>query len=123
MHPGTKFILVERDKRKSEFMRFLCEELGLGNVILHMGSASQLKEESVKLGMSRAMAPLPKMLLEMRPLFENGGKLFLFKGDHWATELGSCPPQIFDIWNVELKGQYVIPSLDMDRFILECTRI
>lgn len=123
MHPEVNFILVERDKRKAEFIKFLSEELGLKNITLHAAAASQLKEDSIEIGMSRAMAPLPKMLLEVRSLFKSGGKLFLFKGDHWTTEFGNCPPQIFDLWDVELKGKYTIPSLDMDRFILECTRV
>ena len=123
MHPEVNFLLVERDKRKSEFIRFLSEELGLKNISLHIGAASQLKENSVQIAMSRAMAPLPKMLLEVRSLVKPGGKIFLFKGDHWTTEFGNCPPQIFDLWDVELRGKYTIPSLDMDRFILECTRV
>ena len=123
MYPKTKFILVERDKRKSQFLEYLSRELGLKNIILHAGSAAELKERSVKLSMSRAMAPLPKFLLELRTLVPKGGKAFLFKGESWTTEFGNCPPQIFDLWEVKLRGSYTLPSVEAVRFIIECERL
>ncbi|MCJ8277573.1 MAG: 16S rRNA (guanine(527)-N(7))-methyltransferase RsmG [Bdellovibrionales bacterium] len=122
MYPEVKHILIERDKRKGEFLKFLAQELLLNNVGVHIGAAKDIKENSVQIAMSRAMAPLPKMLLEMRKLSVVGGRIFLFKGDTWTTEFGNCPPQLFDLWDVKLKGHYNIPSLDMERFIIECTR-
>lgn len=121
--PNTKFLLVERDKRKSQFLEYLCQELELKNVILHAGEASDLKESSVKMSMSRAMAPLPKYLLELRRLVPKGGKTFLFKGESWTTEFGGCPPQIFDLWDVKLRGSYSLPESDAVRFIVECDRL
>ena len=123
MYPDINHILIERDRRKAEFLRVLCGELKLTNVGIHGGPTGELKENSVEIGMSRAMAPMPKMLLELRSICKQGAQIYLFKGDHWATELGSCPPQIFDIWEIKVRGKYNIPSLDMERFIIECIRI
>ena len=123
MRPDCQMMLVERDQRKCEFLKFVSQELGLGNINIHSGNASHLKPGVVDVAISRAMAPMPKMLLEVREALGKNAHLFLFKGDHWTTEFGQCPPQIFDLWDVTLKGTYRIPELDIERFVIDCQKL
>ncbi|MCB0377618.1 MAG: 16S rRNA (guanine(527)-N(7))-methyltransferase RsmG [Bdellovibrionales bacterium] len=122
MKPESQFVLVERDRRKAEFLRHLSFELGLKNINIHEGNAHQLRDSVVKFGMSRAMAPIPKFLLELRNCTGSGGVVYLFKGEHWTTEFSNIPPQIFDLWEVDLFGSYTLPGDVIERYIIRCVR-
>ena len=124
MEKARPVILVERDLRKAQFLKLAADELLLDNIEVHGGSINELTAGSCVAGISRAMAPLPKFLLETREAIQSGGRVFLFKGDHWTSEFGSCPPQIFDFWDVNLLGSYMLPGTDpTERFIIQCDRI
>lgn len=123
MRPDLKLVLVERDNRKCEFLKFVAQELKLENINVYTGNASHLKPGVANYAISRAMAPMPKMLLEVREAMAQNSHLYLFKGDHWTTEFGQCPPQIFDMWEVDLKGSYKLPELDIERFVVDCLKL
>lgn len=123
MLPNQKIILVERDQRKAEFLRIASAQLNLPNIEVYAGSINHLKDGSVQRAISRAMAPLPKFLLETRESVDCGGKIFLFKGEHWMRELSGIPPQLFDFWNVELESSYLLADKSTERFIIRCERI
>lgn len=123
MLPTKKIILVERDQRKAEFLKIASNQMNLKNVEVYAGPVNNLSDKSCQYIISRAMAPLPKFLLETRRVVKPNGKVFLFKGDTWTTEFGSCPPQIFDYWDVEVQGSYELPIDGATRFTVRCTRL
>lgn len=124
MESKRNVILIERDQRKAEFLKTAANEMKLSHVEVHAGSLSDLEDGTCKIGISRAMAPMPKFLLETRNIVAPGGSVYLFKGDHWMTEFGSCPAPIFDFWEVNLLGQYELPDdVTGDRFIVQCNRL
>jgi 16S rRNA (guanine527-N7)-methyltransferase len=116
-------ILVERDLRKSEFLKTAVDTLKLKNVQVHWGAVSELMEGSCSNIISRAMAPLPKFLLEARGVTAFGGKAFLFKGDHWSSEFSSIHPQLFEYWEVDLHSSYELPANEGTRYIVQCTKL
>lgn len=123
MFPDESVILVERDQRKAEFLKMAASKLGLDRVEVHPGNVSDLADGSCVNVISRAMAPLPKFLLLTRAVMAEGGKAFLFKGDHWSTEFSQVEAQVFDYWEVELKDAYELPKNDGTRFVVQCTKI
>jgi 16S rRNA (guanine527-N7)-methyltransferase len=124
MYPGFNFILVERDQRKVQFLKTAIKDLGLTNVDVFPGNVSDLKPQSCKLVISRAMSPLDRFLVEVRRVTTQNAQLLLFKGAQWSTELGSCQPVIFDHWSVTMDSQYTLPDKNKsERFILLCKKI
>ena len=123
MLPNKKLILVERDQRKAEFLKIAASHLNLSNVEVYAGAVADINDASCQYIISRAMAPLPKFLLEARRVLRPGGTAFLFKGETWTTELGSCPPLIFDYWDVSVADSYVLPKEDTVRFTISCHRL
>lgn len=122
MYPSSHAVLVERDLRKAEFLKSAANLLHLGNVEVFDGAIANLPAESCNLAISRAMAPLPKFLLETRNVMALGGKAYIYKGGYWTTEFGACPPQILDHWDVNLIDSYSTPKEDKERYILLCER-
>lgn len=123
MYPKTHFVLVERDLRKAEFLKSASNLLQLLNVEVQDVALSSLPHESCQFAISRAMAPLPKFLLETRTVMALGGKAFVFKGSYWTTEFGACPPQILDYWSVHLVNSYILPVENKERAIILCERV
>ncbi len=122
MIPKSTIILVERDQRKAEFLKIACDRLGLKNIEVYGGSVNDLADGSCHNIISRAMAPLPKFLLETRAVTAPGANAFLFKSDHWSTEFSLVPPQVFEFWEVEMHHSYDLPNNDAERFIIRCSR-
>ncbi len=119
LRPDLDFILVDRDQRKAEFLKIAYSHLGLSNVEVHPGNLSDLADSSCFLAISRAMAPIPRFLFEARSFVASGGQVYMFKGESWTTELGSCPPQMFDYWSVKMKKRYLLPDKNQsERFII-----
>ena len=123
MYPKSQFILVEKDKRKAQFLKTAYSELELNNVEVHAGTIAELNEGVCQTIISRAMAPLPKFLLETRKFTKLGGTAFLLKGDHWSTEFSAIPPQVFQYWDVSLMKQYFLPNNAGSRVIVRCLRV
>ena len=123
MYPERKFLLVEKDQRKSEFLRIAKDKLNLENIEIHEGLVSDLQNEVCHNIISRAMAPLPKFLLEARKVTAVGGKAFLFKGDHWSTEFSTIPAPVFDYWDIQPMSSYMLSKNYGDRFIIRCDRV
>jgi 16S rRNA G527 N7-methylase RsmG len=122
-YPDWHVILVERDLRKAEFLKVAVNELKLSNVEVYAGPVKDLQPESCFNVISRAMAPLPKFLLEARPVMGVGGKAFLFKGDHWSSEFTAIPAQLFEHFEVDLLGTYELPENSGNRYIVQCLKL
>ena len=123
LYPDRAHVLVERDQRKAEFLKTAAFNMSLTNVQVHAGGVGEISEGTCMNVISRAMAPIPKFLLEARPQVGIGGSAFLFKGDYWTTEFGAVPAQIFEYWEVDLLGKYELPRNEGSRFIVRCTRV
>lgn len=106
LFPNHQIVMVERDLRKSEFLKIAISHLLLPNASVFAGDSTQLPKGSVHFGISRAMAPLGRFLLETRQCVAPGGQVLLFKSENWPVELSQCPPVIFDHWDVYFFKEY-----------------
>lgn len=123
LRPQCKVLLVERDLRKSEFMKHVAGELGAKNVKVLTQSYETLPKASVHTAITRALGSLPTLLIHMNSLFADGGKLYHFKSDTWTSELASCPTQVFSHWDIQPVGTYTLPDSTIDRCIVLSTKL
>ncbi len=111
LFPTLPVVLVDRDRRKTEFLKHVTAILGLKNVNIEAVSVENLRDQSVSNMVSRGFAPLHRALLVCRKQVLQGGKYFHLKGDAWANEIAQVPSQLFSLWSPSLLGQYTIPGL------------
>ena len=102
--------LVESDGRKCEFLKHICSQLKLKNVLVVNESVQALGMGSIGAAMSRGFADIPKALLTVNRVMKRGGVYFHFKGEEWASEVANMPSQLFSIWEPGLVDNYVVPG-------------
>lgn len=118
VRPDIKFILVDRDTRKSEFLKFMGTNLKLSNLAVENAGVEDIGAGVMKNVVSRGFAPLPKALLIARKQVAVGGKFFHMKSDGWANEMASVPSQLFSYWTPSLLGQYRLPETSHDMAVI-----
>jgi 16S rRNA (guanine527-N7)-methyltransferase len=123
MNPSVQVILVDRDKRKGEFLKHVYSSLKISNVSFTVSDVEALPEKSIFNGICRGFAPLHKALMLTRRPFARTGRLFHLKGDGWASELASVPSQLFSFWSPSLFGQYKIPETTVEGAIVLTEKI
>lgn len=77
------FTLVEATGKKANFVRSVCEDLGLGHVEVVCERAEQFamrRSGTYALALARAVGPLPTIVELAAPLLSRGGRLVAYKG-------------------------------------------
>lgn len=77
------FTLVEATRKKADFVRGVCEDLGLGHVEVVCERAEQFatrRPGAYSLALARAVGPLPTIVELAAPLLSRGGLLVAYKG-------------------------------------------
>lgn len=87
--PEHTFTLVERDQRKSAFLRTVAHTLGLVNVVIRADDVKNIKEQYDVIT-CRAWAELKDILLLTSPLLKPEGCWLLLKGRAFDAELRAC---------------------------------
>ncbi len=123
LRPDLKVFLVDRDVRKSEFMKHVAGDLKLTNVTVLTRPYESLPKASVQTAITRALGSLPTLLIQMSSLFDEGARFFHFKSDTWTTELANCPTQVFSHWDIQSAGGYVLPDSTIKRNIVLAKKI
>jgi len=123
LRPDLKIVMVERDLRKGEFLKHLNFSLAVKNSEVFVGDVKELKNDICDVAISRAMSPMPRMLLEAREFMKTSGHLYLFKNEYWTSEFSAIPPQLFDYWEVDVLNSYQLHKTDIQKFIVDCTRV
>lgn len=124
MHcPQTEFVLIESDLKKSSFLQSCQEQLELQNVQIMRARAEEIgqdKQFRAKFDCcsSRAVAAMNIMLEYGLPLLKTGGKLLLWKGINFQTEIDEAQKalQILKA-GVEAVCPYTLPG-DKQRVIV-----
>lgn len=91
MRPDAHVILLEPMERRTEWLRFVVEELQLGNAEVVRGRAEdvvgQLMADAL---IARAVSALDKLFRWAAPLVRPGGELFALKGSKAAEEVAAA---------------------------------
>jgi 16S rRNA (guanine527-N7)-methyltransferase len=110
LYPDRKFVLVEKDGRKAEFLKHMISRLQLENVTVIAGRLEDQPLGAIHAAVSRGFAPLDKALLQTHRHFATGGRFYHFKGESWVAEIAKLPPQIAGIWTTKKVGEYSTPA-------------
>lgn len=102
--------LVESDGRKCEFLKFMVQKLELQNVHVLNKRLESIPAGTIKAGVVRGFANLPKTLLSVRKLLAVEGHIFHFKGPEWSSELAGLPQQLCSIWTTDHLADYRLPE-------------
>ena len=117
-----KFILVDKDQRKIEFIKFMATKLALKNVAAHCSDLSNLKAGSIKCAVSRGLGSLTKSLLLSNKCFVGNSEYYHLKGPLWSNEIGDLPSQLLTTWKPSLLSEYKLPKDHGDRFLIKTKR-
>ena len=83
--PRAAITLIEPIPRRAQFLREICEELGVAATVLK--SKSEKVKSTYDLVTARAVAPLPKLISSTWHLLAPGGHLLAIKGESASTEM------------------------------------
>ncbi len=118
--PSVQFHLVDSITKKAAFLRSVCSELQLGNVMIHNCRLHALAGTlQVDCLVSRAFGPLHNLLQESQAVLSNGATLLLMKGRSLDGERGQIQPPFREVATHDLSaadtpGQSVLLQLVMD---------
>ena len=123
LFPDQKIALVDSDERKCEFLKHVSTLVGNGNVDVQNKKIESFAEGSIQQAVCRGFAPLPRALLSLRKIFNEGGQLFHLKGDEWGMEVSQIPIQLCSIWQPVLEGEYLLPFTDTKLFVIRTDKL
>ena len=83
--PRAAITLIEPIPRRAQFLREICEELGVAATVLK--SKSEKVKSTYDVVTARAVAPLPKLISSTWHLLTPGGRLLAIKGESAGTEM------------------------------------
>lgn len=103
--PETTFHLVDSIGKKIRVVEAVKEALSLHNVTTAQTRAEDIKDRRFDAAVTRAVAPLEKLLQWSRPLLRTGGDapgLLCLKGGDLSEEISRsrCNPRIYDLHRV-----------------------
>lgn len=122
--PELQVTLVEPMERRSEWLNYVVEKLGLTNVKI-------LRERSENLGRSarsdfvtaRAVAGLPKLIRLTTKLVGPGGTLLALKGKRAQAEVAEARQEL-DRYHLRATVHEVLSIMDGDvTYVVQCERI
>lgn len=117
-----KFVLVDRDAKKIEFLKHIVNDLKLSNITCEIKNLGQDKGIKIEQAVSRAMAPMGRVLKSSKDIFDKGGTIFLMKTPKWESELATDHVHLEKIWTWKVVHEYSLPQEDTKRLIIQATR-
>jgi 16S rRNA (guanine527-N7)-methyltransferase len=118
-----KFVLVDRDIKKIEFLRHVVNELKLINVACEIKNIGQDQSVKIEQSISRAMAPMGRVLKSSKDCFDKGGKIYLMKTNKWESELATDHVHLEKIWQWRVVHEYSLPQDEGKRVIIEAVKL
>jgi 16S rRNA (guanine527-N7)-methyltransferase len=118
-NPQRSFTLIDAVDKKLRFVDHVARELGLANVTTRHARVEQLKSAGTfDTVVTRAFAPLPRLLASIEPLCGAATRVVAMKG-RWppaagSDEAGPLPPG----WQLEAVHRVDVPGLDAERHLL-----
>lgn len=111
MLPHVKFTLIDSVGKKLSFVRMVVAKLGLKNVELINKRCESIKHEPFDVIVSRAFAPIERMVNWCLPLLSQDGRFVAMKANLSDDEMNAIPKSV----EVEQIIKLNVPSLDAVR--------
>jgi 16S rRNA (guanine527-N7)-methyltransferase len=109
LYPHKKFILVEPDKRKSEYLAQCITKMRLENTSVLESTVEALPAGSVKYAVSRGLSNISKLILNARKAVDVGGAIYHMRAENWGMEVADIPTQLCSVWSPGLVKEYRLP--------------
>lgn len=119
---GIHGVLIDSVCKKIDYVKNLCERLGISNVELMCVRAEELKDkgmfrERFDSAVSRAVSRIATVLELTAPYVKVGGKVLLYKGPGYNEELGHAVNAMKEL-GVKLAETRKYSILGKDRFLI-----
>ncbi len=121
--PAHKFVLIDSDQRKCEFLKHMITRLGLTNCEVKNATLESLEANSVVYAVTRGFANISKTILLARKSFQHNGILYHFKSEQWSNEVATIPTQLCSVWAPALLQDYKLPIGPFKFAIIKTTKI
>ena len=120
--PDLRVVLIEPLLRRTSFLSDVINDLALANAEVHRGRAERYTGPPFDVVVSRAVAPLDRLLGWCLPLVRPLGELLALKGSTAAAEVADAEPMLrssgASSWSVEHVGaDYVDPPTTVVRVV------
>ena len=109
LYPAKKFVLVEYDKKKTEYLTHCISKMGLSNVTVSESTIESLPAGSVKYAVSRGVSNISKLILNTRKTVSVGGAIYHMRAENWGMEVADIPTQLCSVWSPGLVKEYRLP--------------
>jgi 16S rRNA (guanine527-N7)-methyltransferase len=124
VNPRRQFTLIDAVAKKLRFVDHAAQVLGLTNVTTRHARVEQMKGEArFDTVVSRAFAPLPRLIEWIQPLCDRRTRVVAMKG-RWppapgTDDAGTLPPG----WRLDAARRVEVPGLSAERHLLRLSRI
>ncbi len=119
LYLDQKIILIDTDQRKCEFLKHAIAAMGLKNVSVENRNIEKFSKNSIRQGITRGFAPLPRAMLMLRKIVSVGGAIYHLKSEEWSMEISQVPSQLCSVWQPGLVGEYSIPTLTHKMYVVK----
>ena len=127
LEPSIQLTLLDAQRKRVDFLREVCEDLGLEDVECVHGRAeefAQERRESFDFAVSRAVAALPVLAELCLPLVKPGGQFLAMKSVDSNEELSAAGRAVNLLGGrLEKPIDYVISGTDIPRRLVIITKI
>jgi len=117
VHPQKRFTLIDSAGKKLRFIAHAARLLGLANVITLHARVEALPREPYDTVITRAFAPMPRLVQGIRPLCDAHTRVVAMKG-RWPPPPGSEDEGALPGWTVESARRVQVPGLDAERHLV-----
>ena len=118
LHPHRQFTLIDSAGKKLRFIGHVARLLGLSNVTTLHERVESLQTEAYDTVLTRAFAPMPRLLQWVRPLCDAHTRVVAMKG-RWPPPPGSEDEgELPASWRIESVRRVEVPGLDAERHVV-----
>ena len=121
LRPDLRVTLLESLLRRSSFLDLAVEELGLSERVRVVRARAEEHRERYGVVLSRAVAPLPRLIGWCAPLMTGGGKILALKGSSAETELSESAKELRKARLSGVVHELVVPGLEESTWAIELT--
>jgi 16S rRNA (guanine527-N7)-methyltransferase len=115
VNPQRRFTLIDSSLKKVRFVAATAERMGLSNVAaVHSRSEAYRPQVPLDTVVTRAFAPLPRLIEFVAPLCARGTRVLAMKGKRPDEEIAALPAP----WKLLSERQLKVPGLDAARCLL-----
>jgi len=123
VHPQRRFTLMDAVDKKLRFIAHAARELGLKNVSTRHGRVEEMKpDQPYDTVITRAFAPLPRMLELVSPLCGAGTAVLAMVGRWPVRDAQGDETTVPGGWTLRREREVQVPGLGAERHILVLSR-